>query len=200
MPYRARNENVNMLDSFAYIHLKEENGVLKEHKMILNPSILMKEYEYLRFPIAAYDSLNETIFYTFHKGQGDSLYAYSLKDKTTKSTKLDPLETKKFDAKPNDVTFLRKYLKDNDKIERIIVHPKGYIYLFITNNSKSKSKSTIVVYNNNLVKVAELKFKEPLDPSIAFVKNEKIFIYKTSSHNQFYSFDILPANDGVPKK
>lgn len=198
IPYRARNESPNLLDTFAYIHFKEENGILKDHKMIKNPSILMKEYEYLRFPICTYYSVNESIFYTFHKG--DSLYSYSFIDNSTKSVKLDPLDTKKFDAKPNDVTFLRKYLKDNDKIERIIVTPKGFIYLFMTNNSKSKSKSTIVVYNNNLVKVAELKLTEQLDPSIGFVKNEKIFIYKASSHNQFYSFDISPINDRVPKQ
>ncbi|OJV54432.1 MAG: hypothetical protein BGO31_09715 [Bacteroidetes bacterium 43-16] len=198
IPYRVRNETPNLLDTFAYIYLKEENGVLKDHKLFKNPSMLMEEYEYLRFPICAYDSINETLFYTFHKG--DRLYAYSFKDHATKSKKLDPLVTKKFDAKPNDLTFLRKYLKDNDKIERIVVTPKGSIYLFITNNSHSKSKSTIIVYNDHLVKIAELKLKEQLDPSIAFIRNEKVYIYKSSSHHQFYAFDLSPVHDGLPKE
>lgn len=197
IPYRVRNESPNLLDTFAYLYLKKGPAGFEHTKMIRNQETLLQRYEYLRFPISVYDRSKEVLYYTFLKG--DSLSSYSFKDGSTKSVALDPLHTRPFDAAPNNLTYLRRYLKENDKIERMIISPQGHIYLFITNRKAADAKSTIIVYNNELIQIAELKLNEPLDPSVAFIQNEKIHIYKALSHWVFLSFSLAPSAERLPE-
>lgn len=197
IPYRVRNESPNLLDTFAYLYLKKGKAGFERTKMIRNQATLLQRYEYLRFPVSAYDSTKEVLYFTFLKG--GSLSSYAFKDGSTKSVALDPLHTKSFEAAPNDLTYLRRYLKENDKIERMMISPQGHIYLFITNRKTAEAKSTIIVYSNELNKIAELKLNESLDPSVAFIQNEKICIYKTLSHRVFLSFSVVPSTGRLPE-
>lgn len=197
IPYRVRNGSPNLLDTFAYLYLKKGKAGFEHTKIIRNHATLRKQYEYLRFPIAVYDSTRKVVYYTFHKG--DSLFSCSFKEGSTKSVALDPLHTKPFEAAPNDLTYLRRYLKENDKIERMIISPQGHIYLFITNRKTAEAKSTIIVYNNELNKIAELTLNESLDPSVAFIQNEKIYIYKALSHRVFLSFNLVSSTGSLPE-
>lgn len=192
IPYRIRNGSPNLLDTFSYIWLKQTGDTSYSiSKKIKTPVELLQNYEYLRFPICAFDKNSNTLYYAFHKI--DTLFSLSLENGKKNGVKIDGLEIKKFTGKQRDLTYLRKYLKASDKIDRIMVDPQSNIYLFIAKKEGAEIKSEIIVFDNKLKEIARHGLKAKLDATVAFMKNNKIFVYEASSNNRFFVFTLIAS-------
>jgi hypothetical protein len=180
-PYKVENGIKNMIDTFAYIYV-DNNDTSKAYKLLnyINPL----EYDYLYRPVTAFHSSNQKLIYGFEKS--NKISVADLINKTVKIIELDKFETTNYPKeKMRDLTFIRQYLKENDRLQKILIDSNSNLYFIVKYSESNTFKFRVYIYIEKLDKLFHKDISYPVFPNLAFIKNNSLYVPDSNSYSIF---------------
>ncbi len=90
--------------------------------------------------------------------------------------------------KKSNMTYLRKYIMDNDKNSKIICDDSSNIYLIRRNASTHIHKFTLFYFDKNLHLMGVEGINTVLFPEISFIHNNKLYVSNNTNGFTVFSF------------
>jgi hypothetical protein len=191
-PFRARNGNINMIDTYACLEMKPGNTSYYK-PMIRYPAYMYSQFEYYRRFVGAYAPEVRTLFYTFQKW--NTLYAW---DRST--GKVDSLVLKDFHSMPYDaqkkfqITYIRNYMQQNDCNGRLFCDGNANVFLIKKNRKENPVRSELLCFTRNLQLIARVGFDYDVNDALAFMHNNCLYVKKQNNNYLIYNaVRSLPA-------
>jgi hypothetical protein len=190
IPYGNKTLNESYLDTFGILLLtiKGEKIELKKiAKVEPNPNL---GFEYLIKSITSFNSKTDDIIYTYQKS--NKLYKYNLDNNKLDSITIDDYSFQAFDSKKkSNMTYLRKYVLNNDKNSKIICDDSSNIYLIRRNASSNINKFTFYYFDKTLKLLGKENVNTILFPEISFIYNNKLYVSNKTNGFSIFTFRQL---------
>ena len=90
--------------------------------------------------------------------------------------------------KKSNMTYLRKYIIENDKNSKIICDDSSNIYLIRRNAFTNINKFTFYYFDKNLNLLGVESINKVLFPEISFIHNNKLYVSNKTNGFTVFSF------------
>ena len=87
-----------------------------------------------------------------------------------------------------NITFTRRYLKQNDKIANILVDSNSNIYVMVKFASDNKNKFRIYYYITSTSKLYHIDINYYILTDMAFIKHNKLYV--PNEQNSYTTFNM----------
>jgi hypothetical protein len=187
IPYGNNVLNESLLDTFGILLLKNIGESVEQKKIAKVVPNHVLGFEYLIKSITAFNPKMNDFVFTYQKC--NKLYKYNLENNSLDSTVIDDYTFQDMNAdKKSNMTYLRKYIMDNDKNSKIICDDSSNIYLIRRNASTHIHKFTLFYFDKNLHLMGVEGINTVLFPEISFIHNNKLYVSNKTNGFTVFSF------------
>ena len=138
--------------------------------------------------ISNYDYKKNRLIYTFQKS--NLIHIADIKSKKDETFEIEKLTTIDFPKdKLRNISFTRRYLKQNDKISKILVDGNSNIYVIVKFQEKNENKYRVYSYNPLTKNLNYANTKLQLFTDMAFIKHDKLYV---PNENKCYTIFSTP--------
>jgi len=188
IPYKIEGGFKNMLDSFAYINC---NTIFGDSSYKLVKFEHPEKYDYLYRPVTEFDFKSNNFIYGFQKSNIINVVNFTTKKST--QIKLDKFTSIEFPKdKIRNISYIRQYLKQNDRLDKILSTQNDNLYIIIKLAESPKSKYRIYHWNSDQNKLDKTDINYTIYTSLAFVKNQKLYV-----PNEYNSYTIFTYDNSM---
>ena len=187
IPYGNNLLNESLLDTFGVLLLKNIGESMEQKKIAKVEPNPVLGFEYLIKSITAFNSKTNDFIFTYQKC--DKLYKYNLENNSLDSTIIDEYSFEEMNVeKKSNMTYLRKYIIENDKNSKIICDDSSNIYLIRRNAFTNINKFTFYYFDKNLNLLGVESINTVLFPEISFIHNNKLYVSNKTNGFTVFSF------------
>ena len=188
IPYKIEGGFKNMLDTFAYVSC---NTIFRDSSYRLVKFEHPEKYDYLYRPVTEFDFESNNFIYGFQKSNIINVVNFTTKKST--QIKLDKFTSIEFPKdKIRNISYIRQYLKQNDRLDKILATKNNNLFIIIKLAESPKSKYRIFHWNNEQNKLDKTDINFTIYTSLAFVKNQKLYV-----PNENNSYTIFTYNNSM---
>lgn len=185
IPYKIEGGFKNMLDTFAYISCNTKFAD-SSYRLVKfeNP----EKYDYLYRPVTDFDFKNNSFIFGFQKSNIISVVDFTTK-KSNEIT-LDKFTSIEFPKdKIRNISYIRQYLKQNDRLEKILSTQNNNLFLIVKLSESSKSTYKIYHWDNAQNKLDRTEINYTIYTSLAFIKNQKLYVPNEDNNYTIFSYN-----------
>lgn len=183
LPYRIINNTHNYIDTFSYmlVNVTKPFSVLK---LARYPEL--SKHDYLFKTISDYDFKHNKLAYAFQKN--NIIHIADINSKKEVTFEIEKLHVIDFPKKElRNISFTRRYLKQNDKISKVLFDHNSNVYVIVKLRTQDEYKYRIYFYNSASKQLNSINTKMELFTDMAFIQNNKLVIPNENNRYSMFS-------------
>jgi hypothetical protein len=185
IPYKIEGGFKNMLDTFAYIYC---NTKFADSSYRLVKFEHPEKYDYLYRPVTEFDFESNNFIYGFQKSNIINIVNFTTKKST--QIELDKFTSIEFPKdKIRNITYIRQYLKQNDRLDKILSVQNNDLFMIVKLAESSNSKFRIYHWNNEQKLLDNTDINYTIYTSLAFVKNQKLYVPNENNSYTVFTYN-----------